>query len=138
MLLPFFVAKLSLFILAAPGDPCTLDKSNFFFILPPWWEFLNGAEGAYGECGPSVTDGGTFDGMAILAIGLAVIDMLTRLAGLVAVVVVIAAGVSYMFAQGSVEKTAEARRHIYQALIGLAIVFVAAGFVAFVGNKLNP
>jgi type IV secretory pathway VirB2 component (pilin) len=63
--------------------------------------------------------------------------MLIRLAGLVAVVMVIFAGVSYMTAQGNAEKAASARRRIYQSLIGLVIVFVAAGFVSFIGNKLS-
>ncbi|MBI4034316.1 hypothetical protein HY380_00285 [Candidatus Saccharibacteria bacterium] len=73
----------------------------------------------------------------IWLIGLAIIDMLLRVAGFIAIISIIAAGVSYITAGGSVEKTASARKRIYNALIGLGIVFAASGFVAFIGNKLG-
>jgi len=71
------------------------------------------------------------------AVGLAIIDMLLRLAGLVAIISIIIAGVSYITAAGTVEKTASARRRIYNSLIGLALVLIASGAVAFIGNTLG-
>jgi len=129
MLATFFIA--SKFIPVVFADHC---KRAFFFFLQPWYAYLDVQHDAIDNC--EVVN---FDvPMDFLAVGLAIVDSLTRLAGLVAVVVVIGAGVSYIMAGGNPEKAAAARRHIWQGLIGLAIVFVAAGFVAFIGNKLNP
>lgn len=125
------VAKLSLFFFAALGDKCTLPPSTFFF-LPPWWEYLNGATDEIGQCSPAVN----FPHV-ILPIGLAILDILIRLAGFVAIVSIIIAGVGYITSSGNPEKAASARKRIYNALIGLAIVFIAAGAVAFIGNSLS-
>lgn len=110
---------------------CDLGKPAFFF-LPPWWEYLNGTPDQLGACTPDVT----FPHV-ILPVGLAIIDILIRVSGLVAIVSIIIAGVSYITASGNSEKAASARRRIYNSLIGLAIVFVAAGVVGFIGKSLN-
>lgn len=104
-------------------------KSKFFF-LPPWWEYID-PQKIKANC--------TIDVQVpndILPIGLAIVDMLLRVAGLIAIISIIIAGVAYITAGGAVEKTASARKRIYNALIGLAIVAVASGAVAFIGNKL--
>jgi hypothetical protein len=107
---------------------------NFFFFLQPWYAYLDVQHDAYGNC--EVVN---FEvPMDFLAVGMAIVDSLTRLAGLVLVVVVISAGVAYIMSSGNPEKAAAARRRVWHGLIGLAIVFVAAGFVAFIGNRLNP
>ena len=108
---------------------CNLPQKKFFF-LPPWWEYLEGTK-EFGQCVPNFTFPGD-----ILLVGLAIVDMLLRVAGLVAIVSIIIAGVAYITAGGAVEKTASARKRIYNALIGLAIVAIASGFVAFIGNTL--
>ena len=110
---------------------CPLPKSTFFF-LPNWWEYLNGSLDPLGKCTPDVN----FPHV-ILPIGLAIIDMLIRLGGLVAIISIIIAGVTYITSGGNPENTVKARRRIYNSLIGLAIVFVAAGAVAFIGNSLS-
>lgn len=102
-----------------------------FFFLPPWWEFLPKQ--------PQPPD-------CILAfkfpddiplVGLAIVDMLLRIGGLIAIINVIRAGIDYMTAGGDVAKTGAARRRIYNSLIGLGIISVAAGLVAFVGKTLG-
>lgn len=108
---------------------CDLPK-KLFFVLPPWWEYLEGTQ-EFGACVPSFSFPND-----ILPVGLAIVDMLLRVAGLIAIISIIVAGVAYITAGGAVEKTASARKRIYNALIGLAIVAVAAGVVAFIGNKL--
>jgi len=110
---------------------CTLSTKTFFFF-PPWWEFLKGSQDALGQCTPDFTFPGD-----IWVVGLAIVDMLIRLAGLVAVISIIVAGVAYITASGNPEKAASARRRIYNSLIGLAIVFIAAAVVAFIGNSLT-
>jgi len=116
---------------AAVGDTCTL-KSHSFFFLPSWWEYLNTRVDALGECSP------TFNFPSdILGVGLAVLDMLLRLAGFAAVVSIIIAGAQYIFANGTPDKAAAARRRIYNSLIGLAIALTATALVTFVGNQIG-
>src|SRR3989344_4521680 len=122
-----FFANLSAFF-AATGNACTLPK-KLFFVLPPWWEYLEGKI-EFGQCTPDFTFPND-----ILPVSLAIVDMLLRVAGLIAIIAIIIAGVSYITAGGMVEKTASARKRIYNSLIGLAIVAVASGVVAFIGNK---
>ena len=113
----------------AAAAPASCGHSFFFF--PNWWEFLP-------EPSPSTGCVVTFLFPGhILPVSLAIVDMLLRLAGLVAIISIIAAGVIYMTAGGQYEKTAAAKTRIYNSLIGLAIVAVAAGVVAFIGNSLN-
>jgi len=126
----FIFAKFSNFFFATA---CTLPGAgkNSFFGFPHWWQYLKGELDPLKQCAPAFTFPGD-----LLAVGLAIVDMLLRVAGLVAIVSIIIAGVQYITASGMVEKTASARKRIYNALIGLAIVAIASGVVAFIGNKL--
>ena len=99
-----------------------------FFFLPPWWKYV----GLKADC--SVNFVGIKD---IWLVGLAILDMLLRLAGFLAVISIIIAGVSYMTAAGNAEKTTSARKRIINSLVGLFIAMTAAGLVAFIGNKVG-
>ncbi len=105
--------------------------SHTFFFFPTWWEYLK-TQPKLPDC--SVTFSFPHD---ILPVGLAIVDMLMRVAGLIAIVSIIIAGVGYITAAGDVQKTASARKRIYNSLIGLAIVAIASGVVAFIGNSLG-
>jgi Type IV secretion system pilin len=116
------------------ADACPSNGS--FFGFPPWWKYIkDSTTDSSGVCSPVVNF--SSNPSEIWLIGLAVLDMLIYLAGIVAVVSVIAAGVGYITAGGDVAKTATARQRIYNSFIGLGIVLIAAGLVAFIGNKLN-
>jgi len=108
-------------------------NKNMFFFLPSWYEYLPVAQNADGTC---AVQNFAFP-HDLLPIGLAIIDILVRLAGLVAIISIIIAGVTYITASGNPEKAASARKRIYNSLIGLAIVFIAAAVVAFIGNSLS-
>lgn len=116
-----------MFFFAAATD--TICNHSFFFI-PNWWEFLK-TPPAPPTC--SVSFNFPDD---ILPVSLAIVDMLLRAAGFVAIIAIIAAGVGYITAGGDVQKTATSKKRIYNALAGLAIVTVASGLVAFIGNSL--
>lgn len=119
-----------LFFFAVPGASCVLDKPSFFFI-PPWWQYLEGRRDTLDQCAPYFVFPGD-----IWTVGLAILDMLLRIAGFVAVVMLIIAGVRYMTAGGDPQKAASARGTILNALIGLLIALSATAFVAFIGNRL--
>jgi hypothetical protein len=104
-----------------------------FFGFPHWWAYIKeGRLDGLGHCLPLIN----FPS-GLLGIGLAVTSMLLYLAGLVAVFAIIAAGVMYMLAGGNPEKAASARKRLYNAIIGLVIVFISAPIVTFLGHKLG-
>jgi membrane-associated protease RseP (regulator of RpoE activity) len=63
--------------------------------------------------------------------------MLIRLAGFIAVVSIIIAGVELIIAEGNTDKGVAARNRIINSVLGLAIVLVAATMVSFLGNALG-
>jgi len=71
------------------------------------------------------------------SIGLAIIDMLLYVAGIVAVISIIIAGVSYITAAGSSDQITSARKRIVNSLLGLAIVLIASALVSFIGNAIG-
>lgn len=121
---------------AAQNDQC--HQTSGFLGLPTWYEYL--------EVGPKGTDpcaivGPTADGkfsveLALPRVGLAVIDILLRVAGMVSVVFVIASGFRYMTSQGEPENVKKAQASATNALIGLAIALLASSIVGFVGSRL--
>ena len=126
------LSTLPAFFVTQAVTTCKLANQSFFF-LPPWWEYLpTGEVDGLGVCSPTIVfpDG-------ILPIGLAVLDMLLRLAGFIAVISIIIAGVQHIFSGGDVQKAASARKRIWNSFIGLAIVMVATLFVTFVGRQIG-
>lgn len=98
-----------------------------FLGLPPWWEYLQ--VGA--NCTPIVVWPG-----GIWLIGLAILDMLLRIAGFVAVISILVSSVMYVTSAGNPDRAKAALDRIISSLVGLAIVLVAAAVVAFIGNRL--
>jgi hypothetical protein len=98
-----------------------------FLGFPHWYEYLpcNGSS-------PGITN--INDVWLIVA---AVIEILLRVAGLAAVVLVIWGGVQYMISQGEPDKTGKAKDTILNAIIGLAIAILAAGIVSFVARRFS-
>lgn len=110
---------------------CTIGN-NPFFGFPHWWKYLNAQSDPTGKCVPAFNSPSD-----TWAVGLAIIDMLLHLAGIVAVVSIIIAGVSYIMAAGATDKITSARKRIVNSLVGLAIVLVASALVSFIGNSLK-
>lgn len=104
---------------------------NTFFGFPRWWKYLETRHDQVENCEVIFVFPGD-----IWAIVFAVIDMLLYLAGIVAVVMIIVAGVNYIMSSGDVQKAAEARKRIINSLLGLAVVLIAAATVSFIGNSL--
>ena len=121
-----------------PGGACTADQlaklnENTFFFLPHWWQYISTFKvDALNQCMPYMT----FP-TSVFPVGLAVLDMLLRIAGFVAVIGIMISGISYIFAQGNPEKAASARKSLYNALIGLGVAFTATLVVAFIGRSFT-
>jgi hypothetical protein len=118
------------------NKPCPLPKHDFLF-LPPWWEYLQPKFDELGHCAVVVSGKGGFDLSSLWAIGLAVLDMLLRIGGFVAVISIIIAGIQYITSTGSTDAATNARKRIVNSLIGLAIILVASGVVAFIGKTFG-
>jgi len=68
---------------------------------------------------------------------LAIVDDLLRIAGIVAIAMVLYSSVKFITSQGEPEAVVKARSSIINALIGAAISIIAIGVVSFIGAKLG-
>ncbi len=130
-----YLNQITLAAAITPGKACTtVNHSGLFLgLLPPWWEYIKDLQyDTLGQCVPNLTFPSS-----IYPIGLAVIDILLRIAGFAAVVAVIWAGVEFIFAQGNAERAGAAQKRIYNALIGMGIAFTAVMIVSFLGHNLT-
>jgi hypothetical protein len=130
-MMPIVFAKLGTFFFATA---CTLPGAGKFqfFGFPHWWKYLNGELDPLGKCAPAFSFPND-----ILSVGLAIIDILLRLAGIAAVISIIIAGIGYITAAGSADKITASRKRIVNSLLGLAVVLVAAATVSFIGNSIG-
>lgn len=114
--------------------------TDSFFTFPTWYKYLESAgylkeSSASKACELNLP--GQFDWNVFTLIGLGALDILIRLAGLVAVGFVIYGGILYVTSRGEPDKAKKAMSTILNALIGLAIAVVAAAFVSFLGGRLS-
>jgi len=117
---------LKVFAKACPGGD--------FFGLPKWYAYLNGTISSVPpyKCVPEFTN--INDTWLIVA---AIIEMLLRVAAIIAVFMVIYGGITFTTSQGSPEETAKARNTIIYSLIGLLISISAAILVTFVAKTIG-
>lgn len=127
------------FVATVTADPCTKHQ---FLGLVPWYQYLTVKQvntGSTTICGVDSfnligINGGKSD---LPLVALAVVDDLVRIAGMVAVGVVIYGGVQYATSQGNPEQTARAQSTIINALVGLIVAVIAVGVISFLGSKLS-
>jgi hypothetical protein len=112
------------------GAPC---GGGGFLGFPAWYKYLDGVKDPNnGLCAPQMS--GINDVWLVLA---ALIEILLRVAALMAVAFVIYGAASYMTSQGEPDKTTKARRTIINALVGLAIAIIAGATVGFIAGRFN-
>ncbi len=129
----YLTAHVSSLFTTVAGPAAGCDPNRTFFGLPVWYKYIvNGPSG--GAC--DFRNLVLWPPNDLILIAVAVVDMLLRLGGMVAVGFVIWGGISYVLSQGEPEKLKGALQTIINALIGLAIVLVSIGVVSFLGNKL--
>ncbi len=73
----------------------------------------------------------------LLLIGMAIIELLLKLSGILAIGYVVWGGIKYTTSQGSPEGTKSARETIAQALVGLVIILLATSLVATVARIIS-
>jgi uncharacterized membrane protein YphA (DoxX/SURF4 family) len=116
----------SVLLFAAYNPKC----NGGFLFFPPWYKYLTVSD--YPSCVPQITH--LTDIWLIVA---AVIEILLRVAAIVAVIFIIYAGFGYTTSQGDPEGTGRAKSTLINALIGLAVAVSAAGIVSFIANSIT-
>ncbi len=104
-------------------------QKGSFLGLPTWYEYLE----FDGDC--NIAEGQSLEVMAP-RVGLAVVEILLRISGMVAVGYIIYGGFRYMLSQGEPDATKKAKGTILNALIGMIIAITATFAVTLVGNIL--
>jgi len=112
---------------AAVASQAACTKTTFLGF-PTWYKYLN----LNTEC--QVVN---FTLPQIWLIGLAIVDILLRLIGIVAVAFIIYGGFRFIVSQGDPEAAKTARLTIINAFVGLIIAIIASGIVAFVANTFK-
>lgn len=106
-----------------------------FFGFPPWYKYLRTNVDAAGnpiDCGPVIE--GIND---LWFIALAVVEILLRVAVLVAIGYVLFGGFKYVTARGQAEKLNSAKLTVYDALTGLVIAIVAIAIVSYLASRFT-
>lgn len=102
-----------------------------FFGLPTWYKYLPG-ETTDNVCNVQVAR--LNDAWLIVA---ALLELLLRVAAMVAVAMIVYGGVMFIMSEGQPDKTKKALSTIINACIGLAIAIVSAGVITFVAGRVN-
>lgn len=103
-----------------------------FFGFPTWYHYLPSTLNSDGTCSLNLTS--LSDIWLIVA---AIIEILLRVAALVAIGFVIFGAVEYLTSQGEPEKTSRARNTLIDALVGLAIAILSAALVSFIAGSIH-
>lgn len=115
--------------------PSEANCAETFLGLPTWYRYLELDE----ECeivGPR--SNGEFDWARALGyVGVAVIEILLRLASVIAVIYVMYGGFRFITSQGEPDNAKAARETILNALIGLVITIAAATIIGFIARRLT-
>jgi hypothetical protein len=124
--------------LAVVQADCDVDKARRLFgVLPKWYKYLPyNPEDITNSCAVHIDFSGNGI-LGLLPIGLAIIEILLSVAGLVAVGFVIYGGFQYVTSQGEPDRTKAALHTIINAFVGGAITVVASAIVAFLANRLT-
>lgn len=103
--------------------------STTFFGLPTWYQYLN-----LDPENCRVLDNQQ-NVPALIILGF--ISIAIRLAGILAVFMIIWGGYKFIFSDGNSDQVAGARKTILNAVIGLIIVILATPLVNFVAGRLS-
>lgn len=121
-----------------PLSSFACDLPQRVYMIPTWYKYLQGQDDptSPGTC-RVMMDFSTDAANTLVSVGLAVIEIMLFIAGLVAVAFIIYGGFRYVLSQGSPDNTKVAKDSILNALIGLVIAIVATTVVRFAAGLLS-
>lgn len=119
----------------AAGGSCSSDVKGIgsgagSFVFVPWYKYLDCKDGAPDTSGMKIVD-------VVTRVAVAIIELLIRLAGLVAVGFILYGSIQYITSQGEPEGLNHAKSTIANALIGLIIVVLAVSIIQFLGRAIG-
>ena len=118
---------------AAMPEKCKKSILGF----PVWFEYLDADENCT-ITGPPGDKAGEIDwAKASGYVAIAIVEIMMRLASLVAVGYVVFGGFKLITSQGEPESAKDARNTIINALIGLVITMIAATLINFITTRLT-
>lgn len=120
-------------IFSAASAACS---KNGFFGFPHWYKYLDVQQIDINGTKTCQVVNFKFPGDLTLVI-LAILDIMLRVAGLVAVGFVVYGAIQYITSQGEPDGIKKAQNTITNALIGMVIAITATAAVAFIGNSLG-
>lgn len=136
-----FLAMLGMMVSVLPATAFAANCSNrsgALLGLPTWYHYLTVTTDSSGGCSIELPKNGdqTDWGQTLGRIGLAVVEILLRLAAIISVGFVIYGGYRYILSQGEPDAIKRAQGTILNAVIGLVITIFATAIVGFVGGAL--
>lgn len=133
----FLFASISFVILSGPmrayATSCVPTSS--ILGMPTWYKNLDGQTIEDGSTEQQLCQPVLKDINDIWKVVAAVLELLLRLASIIAIGFVVYGGVTYTLSQGSPDKTKQALSTIVNALVGLAISIISATLVGYIAGK---
>jgi hypothetical protein len=122
---------------AATQAQCDADRNATLVGLPKWYKYIESTPDDTGKCTLNFSgDDNESKLNSALPIGIAILEIMLRLAGVVAVIMVFWGGFKYITAQGNPDNAKGARTTIINAMIGLVIVILSTAIVSFIGRSI--
>ena len=126
-----FMPLFSPYVVSAQTQGVCAKESPTFLSFPTWYKYLDFQEASDGSCELSARipeDAGK--------IVLAVFEIILRLSGIIAVVMVVYGGVLYVLSQGEPDRTKTAKNTIINALIGLVVAIASVAIVNIIARNI--
>jgi hypothetical protein len=128
---------IALSVAVIPAQPsyavnrCGVDTDSDFLLFPTWNRGLDcdttgGAEHVVVEDIPKF----------IWTVALNALDILLRIAGILAVVMLIVNGYQYLTSSGAPDKVAKAKTGLLRTIVGLALAVLASTIIYFVVDRI--
>ena len=125
-------------VVAAEEFPSKCGRGNGTLPFPRWYKYL-GSEGSGKDCRVVLIKSG--DDIDIVknggAIALAILEIMTTIAGLVAAGYMIFGSFQYIMSQGSPEGLRGAKSTITNAVIGFIIILLSIAIIQFLGKAIT-
>ena len=101
--------------------------------FPTWYQYLQCDDKGH----PQFSGNDIKASESALLVVMAIVVILMRLAGILAVVFIVVGGIKYTTSQGNPEGVQNAKNTIVNAAVGLVLTIVASGIVSFIARSIH-
>ena len=114
---------------------CEDNENNDFFGFPKWYKYLGQQPVEDAVSGATICNAKLNGIQDVWLVVAATIEILLRVASIIAIGLIIYGGISYVISQGVPDKTKKAQATIINAIIGLVIAIIATASVSFFAGR---